>query len=58
MGIIKVCQHCGSEDVRCDAWAVWNTELQYWELDETFQQEYCQSCEGETRIVDQALPAA
>jgi len=44
------CKTCGSNDVRRDAWAVWNVATQQWELGEVFDHEHCQTCEGETTI--------
>lgn len=52
MNIIKVCKHCGSDDVRVDAWAAWNVHTQEWELAETFDHSHCNNCDGETHIVD------
>ncbi len=51
----KVCTKCGSTDVRLDAWAVWNTDTQQWELEQTFDQAYCNGCEGDTSIEDEAI---
>lgn len=31
------CTHCGSEDVRLDAWAAWDTERQEWTLGSIYQ---------------------
>lgn len=54
--ITKVCATCGSEDVRCDAFAVWNVELQEWELSATFDKgSVCEPCGGETTIIDESI---
>lgn len=45
-----VCSHCGSEEVKRDAWATWSTETQEWELSDTFDNAYCDDCDGETSI--------
>jgi hypothetical protein len=46
-----VCSHCGSEDVLCDAYAVWNTDNQEWEIGSLFDKgAYCNTCDGECRI--------
>ena len=48
---IPVCSHCGSENVKVDAYAVWDAETQQWEVSETFDKgAYCQECDGETRV--------
>jgi len=48
--LIMVCETCGSEDVRLDAWAAWDTENQRWELAQTFDYAHCENCEGECTI--------
>jgi hypothetical protein len=45
-----VCGHCGSDDVRRDAWAAWCPETQSWELEATFDHAECGQCEGKTRL--------
>lgn len=48
-----VCRNCGSEDVICDAYAVWDFSNQVWVIDSTFDKgAYCNACDGETRIVE------
>jgi len=42
------CCTCGGENVLIDAWAAWSFEKQEWELQNTFQQAYCEDCDGET----------
>ena len=46
----QVCGNCGGEDVRVDAWAVWNVEEQKWELETTFDAGNCSDCDGECSI--------
>ena len=51
-----VCAHCGSDDVRADAYAGWDVEAQKWELAQTFDKgAYCNQCDGETRIEAQPI---
>jgi hypothetical protein len=47
-----VCHACGSDDVRCDAWARWDVKTQSWrvEADDVFDNAYCNPCDGETRL--------
>lgn len=55
--LTKVCKQCGSEDVKHDAWAVWDTENQCWELDAWFDKAYCSDCDGECTIIDKEKQA-
>ena len=52
----KVCRLCRSEEVWYDANASWDPENQCWELKNTFDAAYCDECDGETTIVDEAEP--
>ena len=45
-----VCSICGSENVRRDAWAVWNVETQSWELSTVFDAGFCDDCDGGARL--------
>ena len=45
-----VCGECGSRNVMRDAWAVWNTETQRWELGNVFDDGHCEDCEGEASL--------
>lgn len=44
-----VCKYCGSEEITHDALAVWNEEIQSFELSSVYDAEYCEKCEGETK---------
>lgn len=46
------CATCGGENVKRDAWAEWNVELQMWELGQFFDHAACDDCGGETRILE------
>lgn len=51
--IKPVCSHCGSDDVKGDAYAVWDTERQTWEVaggDVFDKGAVCEKCDGETRL--------
>jgi hypothetical protein len=52
MRIAKVCEKCGSEDVRIDAFAEWDVDTQSWELQETFDYSWCCDCDAETYIIN------
>jgi hypothetical protein len=45
-----VCATCGSDEVRADAWAEWDTEKQEWVLNNTFDYKFCETCEGECGV--------
>lgn len=49
----KVCARCGSEDVKFDAFAVWNFEEQRLEVCMVSDKgDVCEDCDGECRIID------
>lgn len=54
--IAIVCSHCGSYSVMRDAWAVWDTENQEWELANVFDQGYCEDCGGEATLQEEEIP--
>lgn len=39
-----VCGYCGSDDVKGDAYVVWNEELEQWEIENIFDNYYCVPC--------------
>ncbi len=49
---IPVCRTCGGVDVLLDAWAIWSVENQVWELGATFDNGFCNTCNGETRFFE------
>ena len=53
--IRKKCGTCGSTDVVQDAWAEWSEEHQQWDLQNTFDNSYCNTCEGECSIEDEEI---
>jgi hypothetical protein len=48
-----VCATCGSENVRRDAWAEWDTDSQQWELASIYDHAFCFACDAETHLVEQ-----
>ena len=50
--IKKVCSICGSEDIRMDAWAMWNYDKQKWEIEDVFDSCWCESCGGGCNVED------
>jgi Protein of unknown function (DUF3768) len=55
IGTAPTCKACGSEHVSKDAWACWNPATGLWELETTFDHEYCHLCEGDTSFVWQQV---
>ena len=56
MRVEKVCKSCGSENVKKDAWASWNTETQRYELDEFFDEnDFCVDCDSSTTIIEKEI---
>jgi ribosomal protein L37AE/L43A len=41
-----VCAACGSDDIREDAYAVWDVHSQAWTLQTTFDDYVCKDCGG------------
>lgn len=50
--IDMVCAHCGSSNVRRDAWAEWSLDDQDWVLGQVFDMAYCEACECETSLIE------
>ncbi|QKX07747.1 hypothetical protein HN014_22370 (plasmid) [Aquimarina sp. TRL1] len=50
-----VCKYCGSDDIKHDSLAVWNEDIQKFELSTIFDAEFCEQCEGETKTKIQYL---
>lgn len=51
----KVCERCGSDNIRLDAWTVWDIEKQEWVLDNVFGDAYCINCEDICYIKDVSI---
>lgn len=45
MNIKYKCKYCGSENVKVDAWVIWDSEKQDYVVDEIFDNEYCVDCD-------------
>ena len=48
IGATPTCATCGSECVVRDAWACWSPYYGLWELETTFDQGFCKTCEAQT----------
>jgi len=51
------CRACGSQNVLRDAWARWDRANGTWEVDMTFDNAWCDTCDTETRLAWKAWPA-
>lgn len=49
------CSTCGSTNIVWDAWASWNEEEQVMELENTFDDCFCNKCEQSTKDVYQEV---
>ena len=49
------CEDCGSQEVMRDAFAVWNPELQMWEISSLYDDWFCPECEAETHVVERKI---
>jgi hypothetical protein len=46
-----VCSECGSDDIKTDAYAIWDAEKQDWVLDTAFEKpSVCEKCGGECSL--------
>lgn len=60
MKTLKVCGHCGSEDVFVDANAVWDASKQEWVLGNYLgdtEDAFCRSCDAQQAVVDKVVPS-
>lgn len=49
----KICNYCGSEEVRKDAWVKWDEDKKEWVLDDIYDDnDYCINCKRSTIILD------
>ena len=49
------CAACGSQNVRRDASAEWNAELQMWEIVTVFDAADCEDCGTETSLIEKQI---
>jgi hypothetical protein len=49
------CGACGGENVRKDAYAEWNVELQQWELSAIFDHTVCDDCGCEDSAIEKVI---
>ncbi len=52
------CKTCGGQNVKRDAWASWDPDIQEWVLEQVFDAGHCDDCGGETSLTTEPLPAA
>ena len=46
-----ICSDCKSDDVLADAYAEWDTDTQKWVISNTFDNAFCNSCNGEANLI-------
>ena len=51
------CATCNSENVKRDAHAEWNPELQIWELSNTYDDFFCDDCGHDVSTYERAIEA-
>lgn len=52
------CMTCGSQNVKRDAWASWDPDIQEWVLEQVFDAGHCDDCDGEASLTTEPLPTA
>jgi len=52
MPLHLICSHCGSNNVRVDAYASWSSEEGDWVLHSVNDARYCENCERETSLLE------
>ena len=52
------CKTCGGQNVKRDAWASWDSDIQEWVLEQVFDAGHCDDCDGEVSLTEEPLPAA
>lgn len=52
------CKTCGGQNVKRDAWASWDPDIQEWVLEQVFDAGHCDDCGGETSLTEEPLPTA
>lgn len=45
-----ICRHCKSENITQTCDAKWDTDKQSWFINDTWNNYYCQECDGEARV--------
>jgi hypothetical protein len=55
MKIKKVCEHCGSQAVRIEAYAQWDFDAQSWELLSRYEHSWCYDCDADTNIINREV---
>lgn len=55
LGVTAHCEDCQSEDVQQECWARWNSELQFWEVDELEDKAFCNGCQSATRLITRPI---
>ena len=52
MTIHLICGKCGSDNVRADAYAAWDSEEGVWVLHTVYDERYCEVCDSSTNLLE------
>lgn len=52
MTIHMICGKCGSDNVRADAYAAWDSEEGDWVLHSVYDARHCENCEGPASLIE------
>ena len=52
MTVHLICSRCGSDNVRADAYAVWDSEQGDWVLHSVYDARICENCEGSATLLE------
>ena len=52
MTLHLICSHCGSDNVRADAYASWSSEEGDWVLHSVYDARFCENCEREVSLLE------
>lgn len=52
MTIHMICSRCGSDNVRADAYAAWDSEQGDWVLHSIYDERHCESCEATATLIE------
>lgn len=47
-----ICATCGSENVRADAFASWDSTIGDWVLHSVYDEKYCEACDSNTQLLE------
>jgi len=57
-GVTYTCTKCGGKNVLRDAWVEWDETTQEWQVQNVFDEAFCEDCEGTASFNEEPLQAA